>query len=47
MSENNILDTAKTLGFGTELEYTHISREGAARAIQIVCQKSNGIDDFF
>ncbi len=36
MSENNILDTAKTLGFGTELEYTHISREGAARAIQSV-----------
>ena len=36
MSENKILDTAKTLGFGTELEYTNISREGAARAIQSV-----------
>ena len=24
MSENKILDTAKTLGFGTELEYTNI-----------------------
>ena len=36
MSENKILDTAKTLGFGTELEYTNISREGAAKAIKSV-----------
>ena len=30
------LDTIKTLSYGTELEYTHISRERAAKAIQSV-----------
>jgi len=33
---NTQIEIAKTIGFGTELEYTGISREGAARAIQSV-----------
>ena len=33
---NTIIETAKALTFGTELEYTNISREGAARAIHSV-----------
>lgn len=32
----NAIETIKTLTYGTELEYTHISREAAARAIHSV-----------
>ena len=32
----NTIETIKTLTFGTELEYTHISRQRAAQAIQCV-----------
>ena len=31
---SNTIDTIKTLTFGTELEYTHLSRQKAAQAIQ-------------
>jgi hypothetical protein len=33
---SNTIETIKNLTFGTELEYTHLSRERAARAIQSV-----------
>jgi len=32
----NAIETIKTLTYGTELEYTHISRERAAKAIHSV-----------
>ena len=36
MTNNKIIETAKSLTFGTELEYTDITREKAVRAIQCV-----------
>ena len=36
MTNNATIETAKGLTFGTELEYTNISREKAAKAIHSV-----------
>lgn len=36
MNDSNLIETAKTLTYGTELEYTNICRSRAAKAIQSV-----------